>query len=244
LFPVQDLDNTVKNIKQGDQLAREDFLESCKPFVFRAACKFCKRVLDWGRDDELAIALIAFNEAIDRFREDRGVPFLAFARLVMISRLKDYYRRENRVAAAGLSLQADSHNNLECARSWEAYLEEEAFREREEEIKEYEVLLSGYGVSFEDLVKCSPRHRDTRRSLLLAARELADRNQLFSELKAKKKLPLMELEKLTGLSRKTLERGRKYIIAMALLINSREDYLYLSSYLKLPSPAEKGVPEK
>jgi hypothetical protein len=31
---------------------------------------------------------------------------------------------------------------------------------------------------------------------------------------------------------------------MALLINSREDYLYLSSYLKLPSPAEKGVPEK
>lgn len=54
----------------------------------------------------------------------------------------------------------------------------------------------------------------------------------------------MELEKLTGLSRKTLERGRKYIIAMALLINSREDYLYLSSYLKLPSPAEKGVPEK
>ena len=100
--------------------------------------------------------------------------------------------------------------------------------------------MSGYMVSFEDLVKCSPRHRDTRRSLLLAARELADRNQLFSELKAKKKLPLMELEKLTGLSRKTLERGRKYIIAMALLINSREDYLYLSSYLKLPSPAEKG----
>ncbi len=113
MFPVQDIENTVKKIKQGDPLAREDFLESCKPFIFKAACKFCRRILDWGRDDELAIALIAFNEAIDRFREGSGVPFLAFARLVMSSRLTDYYRRENRVAAAGVSLQADSSNSLE-----------------------------------------------------------------------------------------------------------------------------------
>ncbi|HPZ43988.1 MAG TPA: RNA polymerase sigma-I factor [Bacillota bacterium] len=244
MFPAQDLDNTVKRIKQGDQLAREDFLESYKPFIFKAACKFCKRGLDWGRDDELAIALIAFNEAIDRYREDSGVPFLAFARLVIVSRLKDYFRRENRADAEGLSLEADRQNNLECARSWEAYLEEEASREREEEIKEYEVLLSSYGVTFEDLVKCSPRHRSTRLSLLHAAQELANSNQLLNELKTKKKLPLIDLEKITGVSRKTLERGRKYIIAMALLISKREEYLYLSSYLILPSPAEKGVPEK
>jgi RNA polymerase sigma factor len=244
LFPVREPDDTVKIIKQGDLQAREDFLESCKPFIHRAACKFCRRVLDWGRDDELAVALIAFNEAIDRFREDSHVPFLAFARLVMLSRLKDYYRRENRVAAAGLSLEADVQNNLEYARAREAYLEEEASREREEEIKEYEQLLSSYGVTFGDLVKCSPRRRDTRRSLLLAAHELAGSSQLFTELRTKKKLPLMGLEKVTGLSRKTLERGRKYIIAMALLICNREEYLYLGSYLKLPSPAEKGVPEK
>lgn len=244
MFPVQDIENSVKKIKQGDPLAREDFLESCKPFIFKAACKFCRRILDWGRDDELAIALIAFNEAIDRFREGSGVPFLAFARLVMSSRLTDYYRRENRVAAAGVSLQADSSNSLEYAKSWETYLEEEAFREREEEIKEFEELLSRYGVTFEDLVQCSPRHRDTRRSLLLAAWELAERNHLFKELSAKKKLPLIKLEKVTGLSRKTLERGRKYIIAMAVLMNRREEYLYLSSYLELPTPAKKGVPGK
>ncbi|MCL6560650.1 MAG: RNA polymerase sigma-I factor [Firmicutes bacterium] len=243
MFPVLDMEKTIKTIKQGNRLAREDFLESCKPFVFKVACKFSRRILEWGRDDELAIALIAFNEAIDRFREDSGVPFLAYARLVMGSRLTDYHRRENRnnLASVPLPPPGEGAHDAEYAKAWEVYWEEVAAREREEEIQEFEELLKGYGVSFEDLVKCSPKHRDTRRSLMLAARVLAENNNLMNELKDKKKLPLIELEKKTGVGRKTLERGRKYIIAMALLIYRREDFLYLGSYIKLPAPGERGV---
>jgi len=67
-----------------------------------------------------------------------------------------------------------------------------------------------------------------------AAWSLVEDCALFEELSHKKKLPLTELEKNTGIRRKNLERGRKYIIAMALLISRREDFLYLSSYLRLP----------
>lgn len=243
MFPVQDMEEKIRKIKQGDRLVREDFLESCKPFILKAACKFSKRILEWGRDDEPAIALIAFNEAIDRFREDSGVPFLAYARMVMGSRLTDHRRRENRNAMTNVPLppHGDGISDVEFARAWEVYWEEAAAREREEEIKEFEELLNTYGISFDDLVRCSPRHRDTRHSLMLAAWELAEKSNLFEELRDKKKLPLQELEKNTGIGRKTLERGRKYIIAMALLIYSREDFLYLGSYLKLPAPGLRGV---
>lgn len=237
MFPVQELENSIVKIKAGDHLAREDFLENCKPFVFKTACRVSKRVLEWGRDDELAVALIAFNEAIDRYREESGVPFLAYARMVMGSRLTDHYRRESRVALSNVPLDqsGEAAGSLEYAKSWEVYWEEKAAGEREEEIKEYGRLLTSYGVTFEDLVDCSPRHRDTRQMLIRAAWTLVEEGSLFEELRHKKKLPLTELEKSTGIRRKNLERGRKYIIAMALLISRREDFLYLSSYLRIPS---------
>ena len=216
-------------------------MEKYKPFVHKMASKFAGRVLEWGRDDELAVGLIALNEAIDRFREETGVPFLAYARIVMLSRLTDHRRRESRKTAGQVALlsSADEPETLELNKSWETYLSGVAAREREEEIKEFEELLNEYNVSFRDLVKCSPRHRDTRQSLTDAATALAKNERLLKELNVNKKLPLGELEKITGISRKTMERGRKYIIAITLLIHKQRDYIYLSSYLNLPDQ-ERG----
>lgn len=238
MFPVQDMEEKLKKIKQGDRLVREDFLESCRSFVFKTACKYSRRVLVWGRDDELAIALIACNEAIDRYREDSGVPFLAYANLVISSRLADYRRRENRSAAVNVPLPPDGEglSGAEFAKAWEIYWEQTAARERADEIREFEKLLDNYGISFDELVRCSPRHRDTRRSLTLAARVLAEMDELMEELRNKKKLPLLDLERKTGISRKTLERGRKYIIATSLLIYGKGDFPYLNSYLNLSAP--------
>lgn len=243
MFPVQDVEAEVEKIKQGDNLAREQFLENYKPFIYKMACKYSKRALEWGRDDELAVGLIAFNEAIDRFRCDLGVPFLAYARKVIGSRLIDHYRRENKdvMSKVHLSFHEQGIESIEYVKSWDIYWEEEAAREREEEIKEYEELLNKYGLSFEELVSCSPRHRDTRRSLMLAAWKLAEESSLYKKFSSNKKLPLRELEKETGVTRKTLERGRKYIIAMTLLISRREDFLYLASYLKMPVTNLGGI---
>lgn len=235
MHPVQ-VEEDIRKIKEGDRLLREDFLENNKAFIHKIACKFTRRLLEWGRDDELAVALMALDEAIDRFRADTGVPFPAYARIVILSRLTDHRRRESKSASVEvpLSQQGEESNSAEFSKAWEVYLLEVAARERLEEIKEFEELLRGYGVSFEELVKCSPRHRDTRRSLMLAAEELTKRENLLKEFIVKKKLPLSELENCTGISRKTLERGRKYIIAISLLISRQNDFLHLSSYLRLP----------
>lgn len=243
MFPSQNLEEIIKKIKQGDYSAREDFLESCRPFVFKAACKFSKQILEWGRDEELSVALIAFNEAIDRYSIESGVPFQAFARIVMNSRLTDYRRRENRNAMSRVPLQRPGGglHDMEISKAWEVYWDETVASEREDEIKEFEKLLKVYGVSFDDLVKYSPKHHDTRQSLTAAAQVLAEDSKLWDEFTEKKKLPLLELQKGTQISRKTLERGRKFIIALALLINKREDFIYLSSYVKLPAPGKRGI---
>lgn len=109
-----------------------------------------------------------------------------------------------------------------------------AAREREEEIQEFEKLINQYNVSFMDLARCSPRHRDTRQSLMKAAVVLTKNERLFKELLDNKKLPLADLEKAAGVSRKTMERGRKYIIAVAILIHYQTDFSYLGSYINLP----------
>ncbi len=239
MFPIPDAAEKIKKIQQGDRLTREIFLENSKPFIYKQVCRFSGRTMDWNRDDELAVALIAFNEALDRYRDERGVPFPAFAGIVIRSRLTDYYRKENK-HAAGFLLPGNEINGIDSARSWDTYLKEETEKERAEEIKEFGNMLEKYGVNFEDLVKSSPKHSTTRRDLMQAARVLAGQKGLWEKFKNGKKLPLNAMIEETGIGRKTLERGRKYIIAMALLISRREEFLYLSSYLNLTEVNPEG----
>ena len=242
MLPKEDLGDKLWRARQGDDKSREEILETHKPFIAKITAKYCQRWLEWGRDDELSIGLIAFNEAIDRYKEDCQVPFPAYARIIVRCRLTDYFRKEAKHTVGLQSLQPDNEqvtNPAEIARSWEMYYRDVATRERELEILQYGEMLSNFGISFEDLVKSSPKHRDSRQVQLQAARKLASETNLMRELLTKKKLPIQELSAITGVHRKTLERGRKYIIATALIFYHSEEFLYLSSYVSIPG-AGKG----
>ncbi|MDH7578428.1 MAG: sigma factor [Bacillota bacterium] len=194
----------------------------------------CKRHLNWGEDDELSIAFLAFNEAIDNFNVSYRVPFLAYARLVIKSRLIDYFRREARERSSTV-IGLDSEVDLlpgEEEQAWERFVEELAAREREEELLQYEEELKTYGLELDDLVRTSPKHRDSRELLQKIARTLAGDGELFRYLQDRKRLPVQALSKLGKVSPKTLEGHRAYIIGLALIYSKSEEYLYLASYLK------------
>ena len=221
--------------KAGDMVVREELLGSCKPFIIRVASKICRRVLIWGHDDELSIGLIAMNEAIDRYEENYRVPFFAYARMVIKGRLTDYFRQENRYAKSNLlhrSEETGRESMFEVARAWEQYLIKETSMERKSELEQYESKLEQYKISLENLIKCSPRHSDSRALLLKTAKTLACREELMQYLQKNKRLPVVGLTKLTGINRKTLERGRKYIIAAALIFYHSEEFVYLNWYLR------------
>ncbi|SHH21317.1 sigma-70 family RNA polymerase sigma factor [Desulfosporosinus lacus] len=220
-----------------DSEAREDFLAESQTFIRHVASQACFRSLEWGRDDELSEALIAFNEAIDLFVEDRGVPFLAYARVLMKRRLIDYHRRQRLRQSISLD-QDDIGRRVDVHLGIDDFREQEQNRERAEEIRQFSKALGIFQLTFRDLVEVSPKHRDSRETLLRAARELAFDLELWHQVESKGKVPMQALGLKTQIHPKVLERGRKYILAVALLLANQNDYVYLREYVL---PREKGA---
>lgn len=218
-----------------DQETREMFLRDSQPFIRHVASQACYKTLEWGRDEELSEALIAFNEAIEHYEEERGVPFLAYARLLIKRRLIDYYRHQR--GQENLSLDKEEVGQaVDLHISLHGYGLEEQNRERAMEIQEFAKNLSLFGLNFNDLVEVSPKHQDSRKTLLRVARELAW-SDLWPKVKEKGKIPMQELALRTGIHPKVLERGRKYILAVALLLANQYEYVYLREYVL---PRERG----
>ncbi|WP_434510979.1 RNA polymerase sigma-I factor [Desulfitobacterium sp. AusDCA] len=215
---------------KGEPLIREDFLEESQPFIRHVANQVCHRVLDWGRDEELSEAMIAFNEAIDHYEEERGVPFLAYARLLIKRRLVDYYRKQKLREALPLD-QEDVGQAAEIHLGLQEFREREQNNERAQEVREFAQALAQYDLDFDALASVSPKHRDTRETLLRVARILANDPELWGPVEKKKKIPMQALALKTQVHPKVLERGRKFILAVSVLIANQHDFIYLREYV-------------
>ncbi|MEW6572544.1 MAG: RNA polymerase sigma factor SigI [Bacillota bacterium] len=224
-------DELLSRARDGDRGAREKLVELHRHFILSAARACCKQRINWS-DDAASVALIAFDEAVDAYKDNRGVPFPAFARLVIRSRIADFFRKEGRKAAESLEELAASGGLAVAEVAYDRFSEEEMVRERREEIKRYGELLQGFGLNFRQLADASPKHRDARAGFLRVARVLAQNEVLFKQLMQTKRLPLKELAVATGVPRKTLERGRRYIVAVSLIFAYPEEFTYMYSYLK------------
>lgn len=239
-----DLENKRILGAMQDAQARESFLADHRTFVYQMACNFCKRSLNWNQDDELSIALIGFDEAINSYSPERGVPFLAFARLVIQNKLTDFLRKESRHKHFSLEPVQNEEGIIlspgEVQAAWANYTQEEVARERTEEIHQYDQRLKDFGLSFKELAAVSPKHRDTRETLMRAALVLCADPLMKKALFRKKTLPMKELTLASGINHKTLERGRKYIIAVALILSEGEAFLHLRSYIKFPQQRGLG----
>ena len=222
-----------------DAEAREAFLAESHTFIRHVASKACFHSLEWGRDDELSEALIAFNEAIDLFVTDKGVPFLAYARVLMKRRLIDYYRRDHLRQAISLD-QEDIGRGIESYLGLDEFREQEQKRERAGEIQQFSRALASFQLNFQNLVEVSPKHRDSRETLLHAARELAFDLDLWHQVERTGKVPMQALALKTQIHPKVLERGRKYILAVALLMANQHDYVYLREYVLTGERGAKG----
>lgn len=227
----QSLLDSIKKIQNGDQNLLEKLIEDYRPFIMKTVAQFCKRMLVWGHDDELSIGLIAFDSAVNTYDPDKKIPFQSYCRVVIVNRLKDYARTQFKYENLIHLGDEDINTYFEGQIAHEDYVNKAIEAERREEMEHLENLLSEYSIGFEDLVDVSPKHRDSRQTLLEVARKLTQEEELWQILKSKKQLPLNELEKLCGVKRKTLERGRKFIIASAVLMYNIDKFVYLGSYI-------------
>ncbi len=218
--------------QQGRRAAREQLLRKYRSFARRVACGWAKRPLTWGRDDELSVALIALDEAIDRYDSDRGASFRTFAAQVIRSRLTDNMRSQ--AGSREVEILDDPAGRSAAARkAAEKFAAGQKARERSREMAEFESEMSRLGIDLQRLQDASPTHQSRRERLKGVARSLAADSDLMDRLLRTCRLPQSDLVRMTGVSKKVLERGRPYIIALAVIMTGQQ-YENLRAFLGLP----------
>lgn len=239
------IEEEVAAIRAGDEPLRDDVLARYQPYVAKVCSRFCKRYIHPESDDEFSIALSAFNEAIDAFDERAGRSFLSFAETVIRRRLTDYVRKEQRHAASiprssflSEDEEGETFDSVDVRASVDQFRLSSENEERKLEIEALNRELAEYGITFADLVDASPKHEDARRNLLGIGALVSRSSDLYGPLRSKKTLPLKELAERVSVSRKTLERGRKYIIAVALI--HLGPYPHLKTFVADPSAGTDG----
>ncbi|WP_186579310.1 RNA polymerase sigma-I factor [Aquibacillus kalidii] len=228
------IEEQVELVKHGDSEIENYLLKIYQPFIAKCVSEVCKRYISRTKDDEFSIGLMAFNEAMYAYMPGKGSTFLTFARLVIKRKIIDYIRKEkNKIKATSLDelLQRDQiENPLEVSAAKAKYEYELDQSHRREEIKEFSMKLKEFKLSFDDLTRVSPKHKDARESAINVAKILFNDVKLKEYVLTKKKVPIKSLVNLVDVSKKTLERNRKFILAIFIILN--EDYVYLKEYLR------------
>lgn len=229
------LEETVLLIQQGDRSLLNELIESYKPFIAKTVSSVCRRYI-YETDDEFSIGLIAFNEAIEKYSTERGSSLLSFSEVIIKRRVIDYIRKQTKYPQISIDITNSSQEEESAGAVIVNELSLDDFHKkndeqlRKEEILNFQALLESFNLNLYDLVENSPKHADARKSAILTAKMLVADDELKGLLFEKKRLPIKQLEKMVKVSRKTIERNRKYIIAVALILSS--DYVYMKDYLK------------
>lgn len=227
---IDNINELVDIAKAGDMEVKNELIEANKGFIRRVSSYISKRNLDWSNDDELSIALIAFNEAIDSFKPDKGMHFLSYCRMLINSRLIDYFRKNGNSAVPLCAIEEEELNFMEDREAIDRYLISSAAEERSMEIRLYNEELKKYSLSMSDLVHNCPKHKDTRKQLFETAILCSRDINIVRSLKKTRLLPIKDIIELTGLKRKFIEQWRKYLIALIIAASS-DEYLYIKEYI-------------
>lgn len=204
---------------RSNSQAADKLIEQYLPFIRTETAKFLKRFPEDGQD-ELSIAMFAFYEAIMSYQSGKGA-FLKLAAIAIRNRLIDHYRREQRhtgIASLDEKLPGDGDSSLvDQIREDRNALEELHDRtSTKKEIEEFIRQLQEFGLSLSDLAGNCPKQDRTLTACMQALDYARQNPDLLEQLVKTKKLPLSQLTEGAGVERKTLERHRKYIVAILL----------------------------
>lgn len=188
----------------------EELIEQHKAFLIRTASETTGRYVSVEHDDEFSIALSAFAEAIERYQPERG-SFLAFAGLVIQSRLRTYLSRERRYENE-VSLEKLSENGQEFASP-----EHKEKDDLLQEIHLFQDELSIFSLNLEILADCSPKHQDTRSRAVDIAEQSSASPGIIKETYKKKKLPVRLVARFCDVTEKIVKGSRQFILATLLI---------------------------
>lgn len=202
-----------------DMYRADELIRQYLPFIRSETAKVMLRSCT-EQDDEFSIAMIAFHEAIQGYRKERG-SFLSYAAMLIRSRLIDYQRKEMKHQGHVSMDQEQGEEGFSLSDRLmderDAYEESINLKATRQEIEELSKVMQDFGVNFTDVAENSPKQERTLEACMRAVRYAMQNPELLDELLRTKKLPMARLVAGSKAERKTLERHRKYILAMLLI---------------------------
>lgn len=198
-----------------DEYKRNRFIEKYKPFLAKYTSSVANKYVTYGVDEELSIAMLAFNESIDRFNGE-GV-FFEYAKIVIRSRLLDYFNsREYKERLNSESLDDTDGYRLNLG-SKAKYAEELRAERLKEEVEELRKLLKYYQIDMLDLHNQSPKHFITKQHVDHIIYLILQNDEMVSLIIDRGYLPMNMILTQFKTTKKKIEPYRKYIITVILI---------------------------
>lgn len=202
-----------------DQGQEQQLLRENEAFILRTASFVLNRPITRS-DDEYSIALSAFWEAVQSHDPSKG-SLQTYSSMVIRHRLIDYIR-SNKQYGQEISVEPevfegeirdeDEFDGLQSAIN-KKLVQNLPDKSLTEEIAELAAILQHYQIDFFDLPKACPKAKKTRAVCLKAARFVCAAAAFLERLRRTLKLPAAEMETGVPITRKLLDKFRKYIIA-------------------------------
>ncbi len=220
----------------SDRQAKEQFLSEEQGHIMHLTARIMKRTIT-DSDDEYSIALIAVSDAIDSYDESKG-PFWNYASLVIKSRIIDYIRKnrngdsEMLVAPESFSGEiGDGEDDFSTGIRYEIQAKTAVYVDNElkHEIEALTEELQEYGIDLFALPAAAPKTVKTKESCLEVIKAFFLPPPLMDLLLKTKNLPVKELLERCSVSRKLIDRHRKYLLAS--IVAKGGDYSVISDYL-------------
>lgn len=204
----------LREAQSGNSEVRERLIGEHLVFVKKIVSRYVTGGEEIGSSEEYSIGLMALNEAIDSYRPGLR-SFRSFAADVIRRRLIDYHRAQSKhrrktLYLADLATLQEPVGDGVSGEEVEGSPEMDAFLAR----------LKEHGIDLQDLIGETPKHADTRLLCVRIARAVVGEEGLRSHFQRYRSLPLKMLVERLGVSAKTVERHRKYVIALCLILMS------------------------
>jgi RNA polymerase sigma factor len=214
---------------------KEAFINRHEVHIQRLAGKITHRIITKS-DEEWSVVLLAVASALDTYDMEKG-NFWSYAAVVAKNRLTDYYRSETRRSSEIPARPETFEGNVdEDDPDFSLQLEIQKHaavtvdNSLRDEIAALSDELSEFDISFFDLAECSPKAAKTRSACAkLITAFFTPPPPLVNKLRRSGMLPVKELTDRSRVSRKIVDRYRKYLIASALILDG--DYPGIADYL-------------
>lgn len=199
------------------------------PFIKTEASKANTRALDY--DDRFSIAALVFVSSVKQYDDTKGA-FLPFAAVCIRNRLIDEGKKaanyQKRIIPLFEDRDGELYDNADQA-SYDQYSAQEERSLLRHELESLSKVLETYGLSFLELTHIAPKQKRSRSLCAALANQVTEDQEMRSHFFKTKRLPQQELSRLFNISEKTVEKHRKYIVALVLILSG--EYPAIRSFL-------------